>query len=103
MNQNNALSLLLGAVVGGVATYFAIKHQDEIIDKIHDLEDNIHFDHHALIDSAKGKLDALANTLQSTIQRYTHSGDNTTEKSNEIEAIMEDLNRLRDEVQALKS
>jgi gas vesicle protein len=104
MNQNNAIGLLLGAIIGGVATFYAIKHQDEIIDKIHDLEDNIHFDRHELIDSAKEKLDQLTNTLHSTIQRYTHSGDNMAEKSNEtLEAIMEELNRLRDEVQALKA
>lgn len=97
MNQNNTIGLLLGAVIGGVAAYYAIKHQDEIIGKIHDLEDNIHFDHHELINSAKGKLDQLSDTLQSTIQRYTHIGE-----KDEVAALMEELDRLREEVKALK-
>jgi len=100
MNQNNAVTLFLGAVLGGVATYYAIKHQDDIINKINDLEDNLSFDHHELINSAKEKLDKLTNTLQSTIQRYTHSAEGG---SDEAAAIMEELNRLRDEVQALKA
>ena len=102
MNQNNTLSLLLGAVLGGVVTYYAIKHQDDIIDKIHELEDNLNIDHNELINNAKGKLDQLTNSLQSTIGRYTHS-DDTVEKADEIAAITEELNRLREEVQALKA
>jgi len=102
MNQNNTLSLLLGAVLGGVATYYAIKHQDDIIDKIHELEDNLNIDHNQLISNAKGKLDQLTSSLQSTIGRYTHT-DDTAEKADEVAAIMEELNRLRDEVQALKA
>ena len=103
MNQNNAVTLLLGAVLGGVATYYAIKHQDDIINKINDLEDNLSFDHHELISSAKEKLDQLTNTLQATIQRYTHSDEGSTDKADEVAAIMEELNRLRDEVQELKA
>lgn len=102
MNQNNTITLLLGAVLGGVATYYAIKHQDDIIDKINELEDNLNIDHNALINNAKGKLDQLTGSLQSTIGRYTQSG-NESEKENEIAAITEELNRLRDEVQALKA
>ncbi len=103
MNQNNALSLLLGTVIGGVATYFVIKNQDEISDKISDLKDSIHFDHHELLNSAKGKLDQLTTNLQSMIQRYTHSGETTIEKSDELATIMEELNRLSEEVKALRA
>ncbi|MGZ5208826.1 MAG: hypothetical protein ACXWB0_07395 [Sulfuricurvum sp.] len=103
MNQNNAVTLFIGAVVGGVATYYAIKHQDDIINKINDLEDNLSFDHHELISSAKGKFDQLTNTLQSAIQRYTHSAEGSSDKADEVATIMEELNRLRDEVQALKA
>ncbi|MFZ3052293.1 MAG: hypothetical protein WA099_02715 [Sulfuricurvum sp.] len=102
MNQNNTLTLLLGAVLGGVATYYAIKHQDDIIDKIHELEDNLNIDHNELINNAKGKLDQLTSSLQSTIGRYTHS-DDTVGKADEIAAITEELDRLREEVQALKA
>ncbi|MDD4854775.1 MAG: hypothetical protein PHQ22_02705 [Sulfuricurvum sp.] len=102
MNSNNGISFLLGAALGGVAIYFALKHQDEIIDKIHELEENLNIDHNGLIDNAKGKLDQLTSSLQSTIGRYTHS-DDTAEKADEIAAITEELNRLRAEVQALKA
>ncbi len=102
MNQNNTIGLLLGAVLGGVATYYAIKHKDDIIDKINDLEDNISFDHHELINSAKEKLDQLTHTLQSTIQRYMHSAEGSSGKA-EVATIMEELNHLRDEMHALKA
>ncbi|MCX6061727.1 MAG: hypothetical protein NT103_05710 [Campylobacterales bacterium] len=102
MNQNNTLSLLLGAVLGGVATYYALKHQDDIIDKIHELEENLNIDHNELINNVKGKLDHLTSSLQSTIERYTHS-DDMVEKADEITAITEELDRLRAEVQALKA
>ncbi len=102
MNQNNGLTLLLGAVLGGVATYYAIKHQDDIIDKIQELEGNLNIDHNALIENAKGKLDQLTSSFQSTIGRYTHS-DDTAEQADEIAAITEELNRLREEVRALKA
>jgi hypothetical protein len=102
MNQNNTITLLLGAVLGGVATYYAIKHQDDIIDKIHGLEDNLNIDHNALISNVKEKLDQLSSSLQSIIGRYTQ-GDNEVEKEHEIVAITEELNRLSDEIQALKA
>ena len=101
MNQNNTLSFVLGAALGAVAGYYLFKHQDEIVDKIHELEGNLNIDHNAIIDKAKNKLDALTQNVQSTIERYTHGSDEKS--SDEISAIMEELARLREEVQALKS
>lgn len=98
MNSNNSLSFILGAVLGGVATYYALKHQDEIIEKIHELEENLNIDHNELIASAKGKLDQLTQNIQSTIGRL--SGNE--EKSDEVASIMEELEQLRAEVAALK-
>lgn len=99
MNSNNSLSFILGAVLGGVATYYALKHQDEIIEKIHELEENLNLDHNELIASAKHKLDQLTQNVQSTIGRF--SGNE--EKSDEVASIMEELERLRAEVAALKA
>lgn len=99
MNSNNSLSFILGAVLGGVATYYALKHQDEIIEKIHELEENLNLDHNELIASAKHKLDQLTQNVQSTIGRF--SGNE--EKSEEVASIMEELERLRAEVAALKA
>lgn len=103
MNQNNLVSLLLGAAIGGAAVYYTLKHQDEILDKINELEEGLHIDRDELIANAKNKLDQLTNTLQSTIGRYMESDENTTEKADEIASITEELDRLRAEVQALKA
>lgn len=109
MNQdnNNLLSFVLGAAIGGAAAYYLFKHKDEIVekihdeitDKIHDLEEHLHFDHNALIEKAKHKLDDLAGNVQSTIQRYTHTHEKASDE--ELAAIMEELARLREEVKAL--
>jgi exonuclease VII large subunit len=102
MNDNhNLLSFVLGAALGGAAAYYLFKHQDEIVDKIHELESNLNIDHNALIDQAKNKLDTLTQNVQSTIQRYTRTEEKASDE--EIGAIMDELAKLREKVQALRA
>ncbi|MDP2849759.1 MAG: hypothetical protein Q8M43_04190 [Sulfuricurvum sp.] len=101
MNQDNTLSFVLGAALGGVAGYYLFKHQDQIVDKIHELEGNLHIDHNTLIDKAKSKLDTLTQSVQSTIERYTHG--NEDKSADEITAIMAELAKLREEVRELRT
>jgi hypothetical protein len=101
MSQDNTLSFVLGAAIGGIAGYFFFKHQDQIVDKIHELEDNLNIDHNALIDKAKSKLDTLTQNVQSTIERYTHG--NEDKSTDEITAIMAELSKLREEVRELRA
>lgn len=101
MNQNNTLSFILGAAIGAAAGYYLFKHQDEIVDKIHELEENLNIDHNVLIDKAKNKLDSLTQSVQSTIERYTHG--NEPKAVDEITAIMAELKQLRDEVKSLQA
>ncbi len=102
MNDNhNLLSFVLGAAIGGAAAYYLFKHQDDIIDKIHELEENLNLDHNALLEKAKNKLDTLTENVQSTIQRYTHGEEKSSPE--ELTAIMEELSRLREEVKALSA
>ena len=111
MNNDNhsLLSFVLGAAIGGAAAYYLFKHKDEIAekihdeisDKLHDIEEHLHFDRSALVDKAKHKLDSLTESIQSAIQRYTHSHEKGSEE--EIAAIMEELSRLREEVKALSA
>ncbi len=100
MNQNNTLSFILGAAIGAAAGYYLFKHQDEIVDKIHELEGNLNIDHNALIEKAKSKLDSLTQSVQSTIERYSGSDNKSTD---EITAIMAELKQLRDEVKTLQA
>lgn len=100
MNQNNTLSFILGAAIGAAAGYYLFKHQDEIVDKIHELEGNLNIDHNALIEKAKSKLDSLTQSVQSTIERYSGSDNKSTD---EITAIMAELKQLRDEVKSLQA
>lgn len=99
MNQNNTLSFILGAAIGAAAGYYLFKHQDEIVDKIHELEEHLNIDHNVLIDKAKTKLDSLTQSVQSTIERYTHND----ESNNELQEIMAELARLREEVKSLQT
>lgn len=101
MNQNNLASFVLGAVVGGAAAYYVFKHQDEIIDKIHELEDNLNLDRHELIEKAKAQLERLTQSFQSTVERYTHHDTDEAAKESEVSHIIDELNRLREEVKAL--
>lgn len=101
MNQDNTLSFIIGAALGGIAGYYLFKHQDQIVDKIHELEGNLNIDHNALIDKAKNKLDTLTQNVQSTIERYTHGSEDKS--ADEITSIMAELAKLRDEVRELKA
>lgn len=102
MNDNhNLLSFVLGAAIGGAAAYYLFKHQDQIVDKIHELEESLNLDHNTLIDQAKTKFDAVADSVQSTIQRYTRSDEQPT--AEHINQMMEELARLREEVKALSA
>jgi hypothetical protein len=99
MNQNNTLSFILGAAIGAAAGYYLFKHQDEIVDKIHELEEHLNIDHNVLIDKAKTKLDSLTQSVQSTIERYTHNDESNTE----LQEIMAELAKLREEVKSLQT
>jgi len=133
MNQNNnLLSFVLGAAIGGAAAYYLFKHQDEILDKIHDLEGNLNInhnewiekgkgqlekltqsfqalegnlniDHNEWIEKAKGQLEKLTQSFQATVERYTHGNTDEAAKENEIAHIVEELNKLRQEVKALSA
>lgn len=108
-SNSNLLSFVLGAAIGGASAYYIFKHQDEIIekiqseitDKIHDIEENLHIDHNALIDKAKSKLDMLTANIQSMVQRYAHSEEKGSEE--ELDAILSELARLREEVKTLSA
>lgn len=101
MERNNTIGLVLGAIIGGAATYYAYKHKDEIIGKINELEDNLHFDHHELINDAKDKLESLAHSVKTTIDGFKE--DVETVKADKIASMMEEVAILRAEIKALKS
>ena len=101
MDRNNTISLVLGAIIGGVATYYTYKHKDDIIDKIDELKENLHLDNNEFIHKAKDKLDSLTHSVQSTIERFK-SHDNA-DKADEIASMMEELATLRAEIQTLKA
>lgn len=101
MNQNNTINFILGAAIGGVAAYYLVKHQDEIVNKIHELEGNLNIGNNDFINKAKNKLDSLTQNIHSTIERF--SGHDESDNSHEIAAIMEEIEQLQAEVQALKT
>lgn len=103
MEKNNALTFLLGAVLGGAAAYYAYKHQDEIREGIQDLEGSLNLDNNELIEKTKAQFAQLSQNVQSAIGRYADTSSETPQKDDEITALMEELERLRTEVQTLKS
>lgn len=104
MEKNNALTFLLGAVIGGTAAYYAYKHQDELLGGIHDLEESLSLDKNELIEKTKAQFSQLSQNVQEAIGNYTQNSDNESmSKEKELTSLMEELARLRAEVQALKS
>lgn len=104
MERNNAIGLILGAVIGGAVAYYAYKHQDEILSSIHDLEESLNLDNNELIEKTKAQFNQLSQNVQTAIQSYTDSPtDKPTTQEERIDSLMEELTRLRAEVQTLKS
>lgn len=103
MEKNNALTFLIGAVLGGAAAYYAYKHQDEILEGIKDLEGSLNLDNNELIEKTKAQFAQLSQNVQSAIGSYTNTSSQSPEKNDEISELMEELERLRAEVQTLKS
>jgi polyhydroxyalkanoate synthesis regulator phasin len=103
MEKNHALTFLLGAVIGGAAAYYAYKHQDEILGGIKDLEGSLNLDNNELIEKTKVQFSQLSQNVQSAIGRYTDTPSENSSKEDEITTLMEEIERLRAEVQTLKS
>ncbi|MDD5359393.1 MAG: hypothetical protein PHI79_01915 [Sulfurovaceae bacterium] len=101
MNENSYIKFLLGTVIGGLGAYYALKHQDEIMDKIHQLEEEYKADSDKFVESAKDKLHALTKSIQSKLEEFR--GDAIENKNESIDAIMEELNHLRKEVAKFKA
>lgn len=100
-NNTSTIGLVLGAIIGAAATYYAYKHKDDIIGKINELEDNLHFDHHELINDAKEKIDSLTHSVKSTIEGFKEDIEVT--KADKIASMMEEVAILRAEIKALKA
>lgn len=104
MEKNNALTFLIGAVLGGAAAYYAYKHQDEILAGIQDLEGSLNLENNELVEKTKAQFNQLSQNVQAAIQRYTDDArSEPTAKEEDIASLMEELERLRAEVQTLKA
>jgi exonuclease VII large subunit len=103
MNQNNMLGFVLGAAIGGAAAYYIFKHEDEILEKINDLEDHLKIDRHEWVEKAKDQIERLAKSFQSTVQRYSDGESEDAAKESELSYIIEELNKLQKEVQTLNA
>ena len=104
MEKKNALTFLLGAVIGGAAAYYAYKHQDEIVAGIQDLEGSLNLDNNELIEKTKAQFAQLSQNVQNAIGGYMDASSETSPtKEDEITTLMEEIQRLRAEVQTLKS
>ncbi len=101
MNENNLIKFLLGTAVGGVGMYYILKHQDEIMDKINQLEKEYKMDAENFVGSAKDKLQALTKSIQSKLEEF--KDDTIMNKNESIDAIMEELEHLRKEVTKFKA
>ena len=104
MEKKNTLTFLLGAIIGGAAVYYAYKHQDELLGGLHDLEESLNLDNNELIEKTKAQFSQLSQNVQEAIGNYTqNSDDKSMSKEKEFTSLMEELTRLRAEVEALRS
>ena len=105
MEKNNALTFLLGAVIGGTAAYYAYKHQDELLASINDLEGSLNLDNNELIEKTKSQFNQLSQNVKTAIQSYadTSTEPTITPKEEDIASLKEELARLRAEVETLRS
>lgn len=101
MDKNNTLGFLLGAALGGVVAYYALKHQDEIMNTINNLEENFDLDHNTLIDQAKAQLEQLTQNVKTAI---SHSAEKLSPtRTDETTLLLDEIDRLRAEVERLKT
>jgi hypothetical protein len=103
MARSDLLSFIIGAAAGAVATYYVIKHQDEIVAKIEELEGRFDIDHNELVGKAKVQFEKLSAAFSATIEKYSGmiKGGTTTEEQKV--QIIQELDRIRNEVQTLAS
>ncbi len=101
MSENSLSNFLIGTAIGGVGVYYLLKHKDEIMEKIDQLEEEYKIDSDKIIQSAKEKLDALTKNIQSKLEEF--KDDAVENKNDSIDAIIEELNHLRKEVSKFKS
>lgn len=103
MAKGDLLSFILGAAAGAAATYYVIKHQDEIVEKIEELEQRFNIDHTELAGKAKAQFEKLSTAFSAAIEKYSGmiKGGTTTEEQKV--QIIQELDRIRNEVQTLAS
>lgn len=101
MDKNNTLGFLLGAALGGVVAYYALKHQDEILNTINNLDENFDLEHNTLINQAKAQLEQLTQNVKAAITQSAETFSSSQTK--ETNALLEEIDRLRAEVERLKT
>ncbi|HEX5624075.1 MAG TPA: YtxH domain-containing protein [Sulfuricurvum sp.] len=103
MEQKNTIGFILGAAIGGIVAYYAFKHQDEILTKIHELEENLDLDHNTLIHQAKQQLDQLTENVKSAITRTAEAAEPSEGANEEVDALRQEISRLQAQLEALKA
>jgi polyhydroxyalkanoate synthesis regulator phasin len=99
IERKDSLNFLLGAVVGGIATYFVYKHKDDIVDKLVEIEGKLNIDHNEIFNNTKQKLDTMADKIKSTFSRFSGSNETTQD----AETLLKEIAELKAEIQALKA
>ncbi len=100
MSKECSANFIFGAMIGAIGAYYAHKHKDEIIEKIKEIEDTYHIDSKQIIDTTKKKIESIVSSIQEKIENFELG---TTEIAHEsIDAMLEDMKRLKKELAQLK-
>jgi demethoxyubiquinone hydroxylase (CLK1/Coq7/Cat5 family) len=98
VSKECSTNFIVGAVIGVFGAYYAHKHKDEIIEKIKELEEFYDTESAEIVKIAKRKLDSLVSSLQEKIENF-RDGEMAHES---IDAMLEDMKRLKKELAQLK-
>ena len=98
MKQENVANLVIGLAAGVAATYFVCKHKDEIMDKLHEIEDNL--DHFEWVKKVKMRIEQLSHSFHTHLEKMNTETDETAQES-QVSHILDELNQLRKDVELL--
>lgn len=92
--KNDGANFLLGALIGGFAAYYAIKHKDEIMERLSEIGEDFDLQNNEHLLNAKEKLGTFVQSVTSGVNSLV---------DDEKEKLKAELDALKVEMAALRA